>query len=150
MLVLPPKRIVGCGGRAGVALASVLLVSLVILTLGLGLLSVCQRDLRFQRVLQSQDRARVLARAALEHYMWMKVSLMLPPEVAPPAAQPDFLFQVDISANERLIIETVGTASPGLRRDVLCSGVILDELGATAAQARIMVPRGNDGGAYAL
>ena len=126
------------------------MVSLVILTLGLGLLSFSQRDLRFQRILQAQERARVLSRAALEHYVWMKVSLLLPPEVAAPAPQPDFHFEVDLSATERVVIETVGTATPGLRRDVMCSGIVLDELGTPAAQARIMIPRGNDGGAYAL
>jgi len=59
--VLAPRR-----GRQGVALATSLMLAVLILVLGTTLLTSSQRDLFFQRQQQARDKAELLARSGLE------------------------------------------------------------------------------------
>lgn len=53
------------------ALATSLMLSVLLLVLGIALLSSSQRDLFFQRQQQARDRAEVLARSGMEHALYL-------------------------------------------------------------------------------
>lgn len=54
----------------GAALATSILLTVLLLTLGISFLGFCQHDLYFQRQQQADRQAQALARAALEYYQY--------------------------------------------------------------------------------
>lgn len=159
-------------GSPGIALASLLLVSMVILTLGIGLLAYCQKDAYFQRRIDNQNRARVLARAGVDLFFAMSLNTIAPdppppslanyPDTMPPlnvqlpppvSGGNPIITTVSVTPTERIRLEQIIPVIPPTPKnlDYLSVGeVIHDVTGEVLARSVIVIPRGSVAGAYAL
>lgn len=132
----------------------------------------CQKDAYFQRGLDNQNRARVLARAGLDLFFAMSLNTV-PPDPPPPslATYPDtmpalniqlpppagggnpVITQVMVSPTEVVRLEQIiPEVNPFPKNlDYLAVGeVIHDVTGEVLARSTIVIPRGSVAGAYAL
>lgn len=57
---------------SGAALASALLLTMLLLMIGMSFLTFCQRDLQFQRRQQASNQAQNLARSGIEYYNYLR------------------------------------------------------------------------------
>lgn len=116
--------------RRGAALATAMLLTLLLLTLGMSFLTFCQRDLKFQRRQQASARAQNLARAGIEYWNYLD---NLPGGPALPAFGASITKNV-VPGEERFIIERQTTA-----RHYISRGQVLDENGDVIAERAIFV-----------
>ena len=119
----------------GMALATSLMLSVLILVLGMSLLTTSQHDLAFQRQQRARDSAELLARSGLEHCLFLLTQL--PPPLNTPVSPFDTPQQYDVLApTEYFTIE---------RRSVLLvEGVVTKTNGEVLARRTIVVPYGPD------
>ena len=114
----------------GAALVTAMLLTMLLLTLGIGFLSFCQRDLRFQRRQQESREAQNLARAGVEYYRYLDTKD--PPES--PASGSKIVVQV-VPDEEEFEIERLAGRAFVSRGRVLKNGQI-------AVERSIVVPQG--------
>ena len=129
------------GKRRGMALATSLMLSVLILVLGMSLLTTSQHDLAFQRQQRARDRAELLARSGMEH-----VDYLL-------AQDPSQFNTVNVPLNttpkKYHVVQDVEyftlsqqEETPGGRRVLLVEGVVESSNPETAATRTIAVPFG--------
>jgi hypothetical protein len=113
----------------GAALATALLLTLILLTLGMSFLTFCQRDLQFQRREQVVNQAQNLARAGIEYFNFLDNKI---PSQAP--AMGVKITKVVVTGVEDFQIERVTV------RDYVSRGRVYDSTGRIIAEREIYVP----------
>ncbi len=120
----------------GAALATSILLTLVLLCLGIGFLTFCQHDLFFQRQQQADRQAQTLARAAVEYYQYRYYSgaAVANSEVVTREVVPDL---------EEMEVERMDLGDSYWAR-----GRVLDGRGNVVAERVIYVPYGRSVNSY--
>ena len=95
----------------GAALATALMLTMVLLMLGMSFLTFCQRDLQFQRRQQASNQAQNLARAGVEHYNYL--SNKLPSQA--PAHGATLLIEV-VPGQEQIELQRLTTGNQFISR----------------------------------
>lgn len=121
----------------GAALATALLLTMVLLLIGMSFLTFCQRDLGFQRRQQASNQAQNLARAGVEHYNYLRNKV---PSQAP--AQGTVLIIEVVPGEEQIELERLATGNQFISR-----GRILRANGEVIAERAVVV---TSGGSYDL
>ncbi len=116
-------------GQRGAALATAMLLTLILLTLGLSFLTFCQSDLNFQRHQQLQERAENLALAGVEY--WNYLDNKSPPAIPPYSTS---VTKAVVVGAERFILERLAS-----KRHYLSRGQVLDSGGNVIAERTIVV-----------
>lgn len=124
--------------QRGAALATAMLLTLLLLTLGISFLTFCQRDLSFQRRQQAGSRAQNLARDGVEYWNYLDNK---PGGATLPAFNASLTKNV-VPGQERFIIERQATA-----RHYISRGQVLDDDGNVIAERAIFVRDYGYGGA---
>ena len=115
--------------QRGAALATAMLLTLLLLTLGMSFLTFCQNDLKFQRQQQAARRAQNLARDGIEYWNY----LLNKPTPAIPANNGSIQKEV-IANQERFIIRREAT---GISYSSI--GQVIDQDGNVIAEREIFV-----------
>lgn len=113
----------------GAALATAMLLTLLLLTLGMSFLTFCQRDLKFQRRQQESNRAQNLARAGIEY--WNYLDNKTPPQL--PALNSSITKWV-VPNVERFVLERQDA-----NRHYISKGQVLNDDGEVIAERAIFV-----------
>jgi hypothetical protein len=125
----------------GVALATSLMLSVLILVLGIALLSTSQRDLFFQRQQQARDKAEILARSGLEHSLYL---LNQEPSLLDPSLPVNTPVTFDVVApTETFVLERRQDAVTS-QFALVVQGVVRHTNGQVLATRTIIVPYGPD------
>lgn len=122
----------------GAALATAILLTLLLLTLGMSFLTFCQRDLQFQRRQQNAAQAQNLALAGIEYFRYLDNKT---PSVAPVMGDPPIVVEV-VPDLEEFEIERVQI------RDYVSRGRVMDGNGNILAERVICVPAARMENAY--
>lgn len=135
-----PGGITRCKIR-GIALATSLMLSVLILVLGIALLSSSQRDLFFQRQAKAKDQADVLARSGLEHALFLLNQT--PPELNSnlPTDTPQ---AYTVNATEAFTLERRRDSGSGFFI-LVAKGLVYKGNGDVLASRTLIVPYGPDG-----
>ena len=126
----------------GMALATSLMLSVLILVLGMSLLTTSQHDLAFQRQQRARDKAELLARSGLEHCLYLLTQLPPPLNTEPSLFDTPQQFNV-LAPTEYFTIER-RTEFVGGPRVLLVEGVVTKTNGEVLARRTIVVPYGAD------
>ena len=129
------------GKKRGIALATSLMLSVLILVFGIALLSSSQKDLFFQRQQQARDRADVLARSGAEHALYL---LSQTPSVLDTEVPMDTSTEYPVLASTEFFILEQRQDPITLQMALLIKGEVRQSNGVVLATRTIVVPYGPD------
>jgi hypothetical protein len=125
------------------ALATSLMLSVLILVLGMSLLTTSQHDLAFQRQQRARDRAELLARSGMEHVVYLMAQA--------PSEFNTTNVPLNTDPEEYHVIQDLEYFTLGQQQDVpggpkvlIVEGLVKQANGKTLAKRTIVVPFGSD------
>jgi hypothetical protein len=130
--------------RRGMALATSLMLSVLILVLGMSLLTTSQHDLAFQRQQRARDRAELLARSGLEHVDYLMNQDPTQFDIVSVPLTTTTPRKYHIVQDVEYFTLSQQEEGPGGRRVLIVEGVVESTNPETAAKRTIVVPFGPD------